>query len=83
MGRRSFHGQVVTLADACEGDYLVIVKCQSCGSRRQMHPFRLISRHKPLVRAALDTPLAGFFCKACSRSANVTISCTHTHPGAM
>jgi hypothetical protein len=83
MGRRSFHGQVVTLADACEADYLVIVKCQSCGARRQMHPFKLISRRKPLMHSVLDTSLPGFFCKACGRDATVTISCTHTHPGSM
>jgi hypothetical protein len=83
MGRRSFHGQVVTLADACEADYLVIVKCQSCGAHRQMHPFKLISRHRSLMRAVLDTSLPGFFCNTCGRSANVTISCTHAHPGIM
>jgi hypothetical protein len=56
MGRRGFHGQVVTLADACEADYLVIVRCQSCGARKQTQPFKLISRHQPLVESALDTP---------------------------
>ena len=83
MGRRSFRGQVVTLADACEADYLVIVECQNCGARRQMHPFRLISRHQELMYSALGASLQGFFCKACGRGANVTISCTHTHPGVM
>lgn len=83
MGRRGFHGQVVTLADACEADYLVVVKCQGCGAHRQMHPFRLISRHKALMHSELGAPLSGFFCKACGRKANVTISCTHRHPGSM
>lgn len=83
MGRRSFHGRVVTLADACEADYLVIVECQNCGARRQMHPFKLISRRTPLMHSALDTVLPGFFCKACGCDATVTISCTHMHPGSM
>jgi hypothetical protein len=83
MGRRSFQGQVVTLADACEADYLIIVKCQSCGARWQMHHFKLISRHRELMHTALGTFFSGLFCKACGRDANVTISCTHTHPGSM
>jgi hypothetical protein len=40
MGRRNFHGVVATLADACEADYLVIVKCERCETRRQMHPYK-------------------------------------------
>lgn len=81
MGRRNFHGAVVTLADACEADYLITVRCQQCGARRQMHPYRLIGQHKRLTTARLDTVLPGFHCRVCKRNVSVTITCTYQHPG--
>ena len=81
MGRHNFHGQVVTLADACEADYLVIVRCDRCETRKQMHPYRLIGAHRRLTDAKLDTMLPGFFCKTCRSPVSVTITCTYQHPG--
>jgi hypothetical protein len=81
MGRRNFHGPVRTLADSCEADFLVLVKCLRCETSRQMHPYRLVSRHKRILDAALDQPLPGFFCRTCRSSVSVVISCTYTHPG--
>jgi hypothetical protein len=85
MGRRNFHGKIVTIADAVEADYLVIVKCGRCETDKQMHPYNLVSgdRGKRLLNAPLDTELSGFFCKRCRRSVNATIRCTYRHPGEM
>jgi hypothetical protein len=79
--RRKFQGKVVTLGDSCEADYLVIVRCLSCGAQKQMHPYRLIARRKSLAVEALETPLEGFHCKACSASVRATVSCTFERPG--
>ena len=81
MGRRNFHGVVATLADACEADYLVIVKCERCETRRQMHPYKLIGPHKRITTAPLNAVLAGFYCKTCRSNVSVTITCTFEHPG--
>jgi hypothetical protein len=81
MLRRKFSGLVRTLADSCEADYLVTVICEECGARKQMHPYRLIARHKELARAPLGKPLAGFRCTSCRRRTRVVISCLWTHPG--
>lgn len=81
MGRRNFHGRVDTLADAREADYLVIVKCERCETRRQMHPYRLIQTHRRLATAPLNAVLPGFFCRTCRSKVSVTITCTHMHPG--
>jgi hypothetical protein len=81
MGRKNFHGPVRTLADCCEADYVVIVRCERCDTRRQMHPFRLISRSKRILDAPLDKPLPGFRCTTCRSSVSVTITCTYSHPG--
>jgi hypothetical protein len=81
MGRRKFHGTVATLADACEADYLVIVKCERCETRRPMHPYSLIAPHKRLAIAPLDALLPGFFCKTCRSKVSVTIRCSYQHPG--
>jgi len=83
MGRRNFHGKVATLADSCDADYLVIVKCERCETGKQMHPYNLVSSHKQLIHALLDTPLPGFFCKTCRGSVSVAITCTYRHPGEM
>ncbi|HEY2445696.1 MAG TPA: CpXC domain-containing protein [Rhizomicrobium sp.] len=83
VGRRGFHGRIATLADACAADYLVVVTCEKCGAKRQMHPYKIMSRRKALTEAALDTPLPGFHCRACGRKASVTISCLHKHPGSL
>jgi hypothetical protein len=83
MGRRNFHGRVETLADAVEADYLVIVKCDRCAQSKQMHPYKLTSRHKQLVTARLDQLLPGFFCKTCRSPASVTITCTYRRSGEM
>jgi hypothetical protein len=37
---------VVTVGDSCEADYLVLVICGRCETKRQMHPFRLIAAKK-------------------------------------
>jgi len=81
MGRRRFHGTVATLADACEADYLVIVKCERCGTRKQMHPYNLIGSHKHLATAPLNTVLPGFYCRTCRSHVSVTITCTHKRSG--
>lgn len=81
MLRRKITHPVRTLADACEADYLVSVRCETCGSKKQMHPWRLISRHEELARAPLGRPLVGFRCTSCRRRTRVVVSCTLTHPG--
>jgi hypothetical protein len=81
MGRRNFHGQVVTLGDACEADYLVTVRCERCDTRRPMHPYNIICRHEVLKLAALDTMLPGFFCKTCRSRVSVVVSCTYKRSG--
>jgi formate dehydrogenase maturation protein FdhE len=81
MGRRSFHGAVVTLADACEADYLVVVKCKRCETSKQMHPWNLIAPHKRLATAPLNAMLPGFYCRTCRSRVSVTITCTHKRSG--
>ena len=81
MGRRNFHGTIETLADSCEADYLVMVMCQRCETRKEMHPYKLLSAHNRLASAKLDTELPGFFCLTCRSHVSVTITCTHKHPG--
>jgi hypothetical protein len=83
MGRRNFHGKVETLADACEADYLIVVKCERCETRKQMHPYNLLSGHNRLATARFDTELAGFFCITCQSHVSVTITCTHMRPGTL
>jgi len=83
MGRRNFHGKVVTLADSVEADYLVYVTCDRCETRRQMHPYNFISKHKRLTKASLDTSLPGFFCKTCRSKVSATITCTYRRSGEM
>jgi hypothetical protein len=81
MGRRNFHGTVVTLADACDANYLVIVKCERCCAWRQMHPYRLIQTRKRLTTALLNVPLPGFYCRTCRSSVSVIVTCTHRRSG--
>src|SRR5580704_15571610 len=81
MRKRRFDGPVVTLADACEADYLVIVTCGHCGRGRQMHPYGLLGAHRRLTNAPLNASLPGFLCKFCRNSVSVTITCTFTRPG--
>lgn len=81
MKRKNFQGRVETLADSCEADYLVILICGRCETKRQMHPYRLISANRKLTGAKLKQPLKGFFCKTCKSSVSVTIYCTYNHPG--
>jgi hypothetical protein len=83
MLRRNPRGPVATLADACEADYLVTLKCERCETRRQMHPYNLIRDHERLTTAPLNVSLSGFFCKTCRASVSVTITCTHKHPGVL
>ncbi len=83
MGRRNFRGPVITLADSCEANYLVIVICGRCETRRQMHPYKLLAGHDALLHAKLGTFMPGFFCKTCRRSVSATITCTYRHPGEM
>lgn len=61
MLRRKFQGKVETIADACEADYIVTVKCERCETRKEMHRYKLLSRHPRLAIAALDTELPRFF----------------------
>ncbi len=77
MGRRNFHGEVKTLADAVEADYLVLVECQNCSRRKQMHPYKILK----LGNAILGTPLAGFKCTTCRCSVSVVITCTYRRSG--
>ena len=81
MKRRNFTGKVVTLADAVEADYLVFVECNRCRTRKQMHPYTILSKKHALASAPLDTPVAGFKCNRCRTSVWVTIHCTYRHPG--
>jgi hypothetical protein len=81
MGRPRFDRPVVTLADACDADYLVVVTCGQCGRERQMHPYGLVGTHRQLTNAPLDTALPGFRCRFCRNRVSVTIACTFTHPG--
>jgi hypothetical protein len=81
MLRRKHDGPVLTLADACEADYLVILKCGRCSREKQMHPYQLIGSHRRMTNAPLDRALAGFFCNLCRASVSVNITCTYTHPG--
>jgi hypothetical protein len=81
MARHRFDGPVVTLADACEADYLVVVTCEACDRCQQMHPYQLIGAHRRITNAPLDAALPGFFCKICRRAVRVTITCTYEHPG--
>lgn len=83
MGRRNFHGQVETIGDSCQADYLVIVACGQCGTQKQMHPYKLIAAKKALTTAMLGRSLPGFFCKLCRRSTSVTITCTYRRSGEM
>jgi hypothetical protein len=83
MGRRNFDGQVRTLSDACEAGYLVFVECGQCAGRKQMHPYKLLAKHKRLAKAPLGVELAGFRCGACRCSVSVTITCTYRRPGEM
>jgi len=83
MGRRNFHGQVLTLGDSCQADYLVMVVCDRCHAQKQMHPYKLIAANKSLTNAALGVPLPGFFCKSCRRSARATVTCTYRRSGEM
>jgi len=83
MGRRNFHGQVETLGDSCQADYLVMVICDRCQTQKQMHPYKLIAAKKLLTTAPLGSRLPGFFCKTCRRSTSVTITCTHRRSGEM
>jgi hypothetical protein len=81
MARRKFDGPIRTIADSCEADYLVIVKCDRCDTRKQMHPFKLIARNKRILDAPLDKPLKGFRCTTCRSSVSAIVTCTYTHPG--
>ena len=81
MGRRNFHGPVLTLVDASEADYLVIIRCERCDTRKQTHAHKLISKYKKLTTASLGTPLPGFYCKTCRSSLRAIIVCTYEHPG--
>jgi hypothetical protein len=81
MRRRRFDRLVVTIADACEADYLVVATCGQCGRRRQMHPYGLVGAHRQLTNAPLDTVLPGFLCRLCRNRVSVTITCTFTHSG--
>lgn len=83
MGRRNFRGEIRTLSDACEADYLVFVDCCRCEARKQMHPYTLLVKHARLAKARLGAELAGFRCKACRSSVSVTITCTYRRPGEM
>jgi hypothetical protein len=78
---RRFEGEVRTLVDACDANYLVIVKCLRCDVRRQTHPYSLLSANRRLTSAALDTTLPGFYCKTCQSKVSVTIACTYSRPG--
>lgn len=81
MGRRNFHGKIITLADSVEADYLVYVQCNECRAQKQMHPYTLVSKYKRLTTARLDTALPGFRCKSCRRGVSVTITCTYRRMG--
>ena len=81
MGRRNFHGKVETIADACEADYIVSVKCWRCETRRTMHPYNLLTARPSLATAALDTEQKGFYCRTCRSSVSAIVSCTYAHPG--
>ena len=83
MGRQNFHGTVETLVDACEADYLIVVKCERCETRKQMQPYKLLSGPNRLATAKLDTELPGFFCITCRSHVSVTITCTHSRPGTL
>lgn len=81
MKRRNFTGKIVTLADSVEADYLVFVECNNCRSRKQMHPYAILSQKHELASAPLDVPMAGFKCKSCGKSVWATVTCTYRHPG--
>lgn len=81
MLRRKLSKPLRALADACEADYLIVIRCEECGSKKQMHPYRLISQNKDLAKAPLGKPVPGFLCKSCRRRTRVVISCTLMHPG--
>jgi hypothetical protein len=81
MWRRNFHGTVNTLADAVEADYLVLVVCQECLRRRQMHPYKLTSKYAKLHHAKFDVVLPGFYCSGCRQKVSVKIICTHRRSG--
>ncbi len=83
MGRRNFHGAVVTLGDCVQADYLVMVRCDGCNAEKQMHPYKLIAVQRNLTGAALGALLPGFFCKTCRKSVNVIIACTYRRSGEM
>jgi hypothetical protein len=72
---------VVTVGDSCEADYLVLVICGRCETKRQMHPYRLIAAKKEIALAPLGKPMPGFFCKTCRSSVSATVVCTHERPG--
>ncbi|HEY1709221.1 MAG TPA: hypothetical protein VGG10_13210 [Rhizomicrobium sp.] len=78
---RKFQGEAKTLVDCCDAEYLVVVRCERCDVRRQMHPYSLLATRAQLASAALDTPLPGFFCKTCQSKVSVTITCTYSRPG--
>jgi hypothetical protein len=83
MGRRNFNGQVQTIGDSCEADYLVIVACQRCNADSQMHPYTLISAKKDLIDAKLGVVLPGFRCRRCRNSVYAVVTCTYRYPGEM
>jgi hypothetical protein len=81
MGRRNFHGTVKTLADAVEADYLILVVCQECLRRRQMHPYKLTSKQDRFLRANFEEVYEGFRCTGCKQNVAVKFICTHRRSG--
>ncbi len=83
MGRPSFRGTVETLSDANQAGYYVFVKCERCETKKEFHPYKLLSKYKRLIGAPLDTAIDKFYCRTCRSHVRAIISCNFRRSGDM
>jgi hypothetical protein len=79
FGQRRYRGPVHTLEQAALADLPVQIRCESCGSTRQMHAFefqqKISDRWKDKPFDLLE-PTPGFFCKTCRKKTRIIVFAT-------
>jgi len=81
MGQPNFRGPVETLSDANDAGYYIFVKCECCETKKEFHPYKLLSRYKRLIGAPLDTEIEKFYCLTCRSHVRAIISCNYRRTG--
>lgn len=81
MGHTNFHGAVETLSDANQAGYYVFVKCERCETKKEFHPYKLLSRYNRLIGALLDKRIDKFYCRTCCSRVRAIISCNYRRTG--